>query len=62
MSSLSALTSNTSSLAALMGSSSNKGTSAATAFARNGLGDLRPDRLESFRRMEKVWTSPAAWE
>ena len=25
-------------------------------------GDLRPDRLESFRRMEKVWTSPAAWE
>jgi ribosome biogenesis GTPase len=24
--------------------------------------DLRPERLESFRRMEKVWTSPAAWE
>ena len=25
-------------------------------------GRLRPERLESFRRMEKVWTSPAAWE
>lgn len=25
-------------------------------------GDLRPARLESFRRMEKVWTSPASWE
>ncbi|MFP5417254.1 MAG: ribosome small subunit-dependent GTPase A [Actinomycetes bacterium] len=25
-------------------------------------GELRPDRLESFRRMERVWTSPAAWE
>lgn len=25
-------------------------------------GDLRPERLESFRRMEKVWTSPASWE
>ncbi|RXW33282.1 ribosome small subunit-dependent GTPase A [Propioniciclava flava] len=30
-----------------------------TAVAR---GELRPDRLESFRRMEKVWTSPASWE
>ena len=25
-------------------------------------GDLRPERLESFRRMEKVWTSPPAWD
>ena len=25
-------------------------------------GRLRPERLESFRRMEKVWTSPHAWE
>ncbi|MDO5533903.1 MAG: ribosome small subunit-dependent GTPase A [Propionibacteriaceae bacterium] len=25
-------------------------------------GRLAPQRLESFRRMEKVWTSPAAWE
>ena len=25
-------------------------------------GELRPDRLDSFRRMEKVWTSPASWE
>ncbi|MFT3877906.1 MAG: ribosome small subunit-dependent GTPase A [Propioniciclava sp.] len=25
-------------------------------------GGLRPERLESFRRMEKVWTSPASWE
>lgn len=25
-------------------------------------GELRPERLESFRRMEKVWTSPASWE
>ena len=25
-------------------------------------GRLRPERLESFRRMEKVWTSPASWE
>ena len=25
-------------------------------------GDLRPERLESFRRMEKVWTSPASWD
>ncbi len=25
-------------------------------------GDLSPERLESFRRMEKVWTSPPAWE
>lgn len=24
-------------------------------------GDLRQERLESFRRMEKVWTSPASW-
>lgn len=25
-------------------------------------GDLAPERLESFRRMEKVWTSPPAWD
>lgn len=25
-------------------------------------GELSPERLESFRRMEKVWTSPPAWD